>query len=372
MVVLLRFCIALLVVMPNSGHGQAQDSQPVTPRTAFMSGVVKDEYGDPLPKVDIQVQPGDYSAHADAMGKFRIEAPAGDYNVVFRRLGYTAEDFSWRARPGEGTEVSIRLNPVPYALDTVVVRNSRNRVAGASLISGVVVDSAMRPLKDVELRLIGTGRRAISYEGGEFFFSGLAEGSYVLRARRLGFSPVNHTVRIGKKGEHTIAMKLTALPHTLATVQVRERSGFGKTAILWEEFDRRQRWKSTGTITVGRDEFARSGKTSLDWALLRTQAASLINMSHEFRPRPSASIHPSRMRGPPPIPGDVCVLENGVKPARLPLSFFRADEVERVEVVGPGGDWTGTIGSRMAIVKGCAPSGFMHPPYYVVWVRGAS
>ena len=236
------------------------------------------------------VQPGELFRARDKRERFRVEAPAGQYNVVFRRVGYAAEGFSWRALAGEATELSIRLNPVPYALDTVVILNSHNRVAGASMIAGVVVDAAMQPLKDVELLLIGTGRHATSYDGGEFFFAGLARGNYVLRARRLGYSPVNHTVRIGKSGEHGIAIKLTALPHTLKTVQVRERSGFGKTAILWEEFDRRERWKSTNTITVGRDELARSGKTTLDWALVRSQAASLIDMSHVFWSRPPASI----------------------------------------------------------------------------------
>lgn len=369
MMVQLTFAVALVALMPKPAHGQSPDSSAGPAKKAVISGVVKDQYGDPVSEVEIRVDPGGYSAHADRTGRFRVEAPTGQYNVVFRRVGYAAEDFSWRARSGEGTELSIRLNPLPYALDTVVIRDSHNRVVGASMIAGVVVDGAMQPLKDVELLLIGTGRHAISYDGGEFFFAGLAKGNYVLRARRLGFSPVNLTVRIGKGEEHGVAIKLTALPQTLATVQVRERSGFGKTAILWEEFDRRQRWKSTGTVTVGRDELARSGKTSLDWALARTQAASLIDMSHIFRPRPPASI---RGRGPPPIPGDVCVLENGVKPALLPLSFFRADEVERVEVVGANSDWTGTIGARMAIVKGCAPFGFQNPPYYVVWVRGGS
>lgn len=364
--------IGLLGIIPTAAAGQVPDSSRTVAKAAVMSGIVKDQYGDPLPEVEVQVQPAGYTAHVDNAGRFRVEAPAGQYNVVFRRVGYAAEDFSWRALPGEATELSIRLNPLPYALDTVVIRDSHNRVAGASKIAGVVVDAAMQPLKGVELQLIGTGRHAISYDGGEFFFAGLARGNYVLRARRLGYSPVNHTVIVGKGEEHGIAIKLTTLPRTLATVQIRERSGFGRTAILWEEFDRRQRWKSTGTITVGRDELARSGKTSLDWALLRSEAWSLINMSHYFGSRPPTSIRPSRMRGPPPIPGDVCVLENGVKPTRLPLSAFRADQVERVEVVGPGSDWTGTIGARMAIVRGCAPDGFLHPTYYVVWVRGGS
>src|SRR5947208_955304 len=70
--------------------------------------------------------------------------------------------------------------------------------------------------------------------------------------------------------------------------------------------------------------------------------------------------------------GDVCVLLNGMTGERVPLSWFSADQVERVEVIAADNDWTGSIGDRMGLVKGCERDGIHHPPYFVVWMRGAS
>src|SRR5438094_149213 len=163
-------CASLLVLAPRLAGAQIRDSVPAAAKTATLSGVVKDEYGEPLADAEVRVQPGDRAMRTDTSGKFRIEAPAGQYNVVVRRLGYAAEDFSWRARAGEGTALSIRLDPLPHSLDTIVVRDTHDRVAGNSSISGIVLDSLFHPLKDVELQLMGTGRHAMSYESGEFFF----------------------------------------------------------------------------------------------------------------------------------------------------------------------------------------------------------
>ncbi len=371
---LLCGCVAFFVFSPRTARAQAHDSSPVAAKTAVLRGIVKDEYGDPLAEAEIRVQPGSRFARTDTSGKFRIEAAAGRYNVLFRRLGYAAEDFSWRARPGEGTELSVRLDPLPRALDTIVVRDSHDRVAGASSIAGVVVDSALQPLRDVEIQLIGTGRHAVSYETGEFFFAGLAEGYYVIRARRMGFTPANLTVKLGKGGEHDTAIRLTALPHTLATVEVRERSGFGRSATAWEQFDRRQRWKGSLSATIGRDELGRKGKMPLDWALRGTSAWSIIGTPSWSGGRAvqTSILGGGRSRGGSGIPGDVCVLVNGVKGERLPLSWFGANEVERVEVYAANSDWSLTIGARMLGVRGCEPDGINHPPYYVVWLRGGS
>lgn len=113
------------------GPGSGAQCRYNTPKPATISGIVTDQYGDPLSRAEIVVQPGNYSALIDDGGKFRIQVPVGEYNVVFRRVGYGPEDFRWRARAGEGTVLSIRLNPLPQARDTVVIRDSHNRVAEA-------------------------------------------------------------------------------------------------------------------------------------------------------------------------------------------------------------------------------------------------
>ena len=257
----LIFCLfVFLIASPQSADGQSRDSSAGNSKPAVLSGIVKDALGEPIPGVEARVQPGDFAARTDTAGKYRIEAAAGEYNITFRRFGYAAEDFSWRARPGVSTNLSLRLDLVPHGLDTIVVRDSHDRVTGNSSISGVVIDSTLQPLQDVELQLMGTGRHATSYESGMFFFAGLAQGDYVVRARRMGFVPANFTVRVGKSEKHQFRIILEPLPHTLKTVEVTERSGFGSSAAAWQEFDRRERWKTGLTALITRDDLDRQGK----------------------------------------------------------------------------------------------------------------
>lgn len=375
-----RKIIFLVAVVVGSAK-LAQAQQETAPRAAtnapaILSGVVKDEYGDPLSGAEVRFDSGARTVYTDSTGVFRIESSPGDFTATFRRLGYAPEDFSWRARRGETTTLSIRLNPVPRGLDPIVVRDNHNRVAGASSIAGVVVNSSYHEVSGVELQLIGTGRHAITYEDGAFFIAGLAEGNYVIRARRMGFTPVNLTVKVGSGERHEVAIKLDELPHTLSTVQVTERSGFGASALAWEEFDRRERWRGASTSVVGRDELARKGRMPLDWALRGSSAASLLMLPGWFG---GGTNHTSIVTtgvstaGSPGIEGDQCVLVNGLIGERRPLSSFDAREVERVEVYAANTDWTATIASRMHSVLGCeSPDDFHHPPYFVIWMRGGS
>jgi hypothetical protein len=369
------FALVAFAFCASSLVAQSRDSTGAAARPAVLTGIVNDALGDPIPGVEARIQPGDLAVRTDSAGRYRVEAPPGEYNITFRRLGYAAEDFSWRARPGVSTTLSLRLDLVPHGLDTIVVRDSHDRIAGNSSISGVVIDSLLRPLQDVELQLMGTGRHATSYESGTFFFAGLAQGDYVVRARRMGFVPANFSVRVGKDEKHRFRIILEPLPHTLKTIEVTEQSGYGRSATAWEEFDRRQRWKSGLTALITRDDLDRQGKTPLDWALRATRAASLINMSSWFGggTNINSMMGAAGRRRVEPIPGDVCVLINGVRGSRLPLRWFSANEVESVEVYPAGSDWTGTIGARMGLVKGCEPGdGLSHPAYFVVWMRGAS
>jgi hypothetical protein len=255
------------------------------------------------------------------------------------------------------------------------VRDNHDKVAGASSIAGVVLDTAFHPIPGVELQLIGTGRHAITYEDGTFFIAGLTQGNYVIRARRMGFTPVNLTVRVGSGERHDVALKLTALPNTLTTVEVTEKSGFGQSAFAWEEFDRRQRWRGGLTATVGRDELAAKGRMPLDFALRSSSAASLMNLPTWLGSAGTSSIISSAVTpsSSPAVEGDQCVLINGLIGERRPLSSFDARDVERVEIFAANTDWTATIASRMHAVPGCeSADDIHHPPYFVVWMRGGS
>ena len=130
------------------------------------------------------------------------------------------------------------------------------------------------------------------------------------------------------------------------------------------------------SVTIGRDVLGPLGKTALDIALRGTQAQGLINLQPGgYAPTSlSPSNHSSaRLSQLSSIPGDVCILIDGTKSARMPLWVFHADEVERVEVYAANSDYSRTIGYHMNGVPGCEPvMGFNHPPYFVVWLRGTN
>jgi hypothetical protein len=373
--VVLTLSFGLVTSAANVVGGQSTDKPRAAVTSAVLTGIVKDEYGEPIPSARISVERSSITVQTDTLGVFRVETIPGDYNVVFRHLGYEPADFSWRAVSGQAIDLSIRLNRIPQGLDTVVIHDSHNRASGTSFMKGVVLDANLQPLPGAELQLIGTGHHAMSYASGEFFFAALSKGTYILRARRMGYSPANVTLRIESDEKSDIAVTLTPLPNTLPTVEIREQSGFARSNMAWQEFDQRQRWKSSvSSLLVTRDDLAGKGKMPLDLALEATAAAGIMkNSSGRSRSLPT-SIRPGsnnvRLSALSEIANDVCVLVNGLKADRRSLSLFSADEVERVEVIGANSDWTGTVGARMLGVSGCQQEGLKHPIYFVVWLRG--
>src|SRR2546423_11415220 len=77
-------------------------------------------------------------------------------------------------------------------------------------IHGTVVDSATRqPLPNVGVGLEGTSRGAISRVDGTFDITGVAPGSYRLRARRIGYHTLVQPVTVSAGGSTTtIALTL--------------------------------------------------------------------------------------------------------------------------------------------------------------------
>lgn len=65
-------------------------------------------------------------------------------------------------------------------------------------IAGRVIEAGtQRPLSDVQIRVVGTQRGAITNERGDFRVTGITPGQVTLRAQRIGFSPGTQTVTVG-------------------------------------------------------------------------------------------------------------------------------------------------------------------------------
>ncbi|SIT94429.1 SusC/RagA family TonB-linked outer membrane protein [Pontibacter indicus] len=108
-----------------------------------VSGKVVDEKGEGLPGVTVLVKGTTVAAPTDAEGGYRLTAPSGDAVLVFRFIGYQAQE----VQIGSRATVDVRLQPDAKALEEVVVIGYQT-VSRKELTSSVSSISA-KQLQDV-------------------------------------------------------------------------------------------------------------------------------------------------------------------------------------------------------------------------------
>jgi TonB-linked SusC/RagA family outer membrane protein len=70
--------------------------------------------------------------------------------------------------------------------------------AAQGTVTGRVTEvGTERPLSDVQIRIVGTQRGAITNDQGEYRITGITPGAITLRAQRIGFSPGTQAVTVG-------------------------------------------------------------------------------------------------------------------------------------------------------------------------------
>ncbi|PSL31163.1 TonB-linked SusC/RagA family outer membrane protein [Dyadobacter jiangsuensis] len=82
-----------------------------------LTGVVKDNTGEPLPGVSITVKGTTSGTSTDVEGKFSLSIPDNNVTLVFSFVGYIAQEI----QPGAQTSLQIELKPDTKALEEVVV-----------------------------------------------------------------------------------------------------------------------------------------------------------------------------------------------------------------------------------------------------------
>ena len=105
------------------------------------------------------------------------------------------------------------------ALLVAAVGSNASAQSGA-LIKGTVHDSAGRPIAGVELGVVGGGLRDRTNEKGEYRLAGIVAGPATLTARRFGYKPYSHTLRLRASEEHRVDVVLQTSPPELDAVAV--------------------------------------------------------------------------------------------------------------------------------------------------------
>lgn len=103
-----------------------------------------------------------------------------------------------------------------------------------STILGVVIDEMTeQPLPATQVRLIELGRSDLSHRSGDFHFERVAAGSYTLSAQRLGYAPVEQSVRVGSGDTIRVTLRLTPSAIEVEGLVV---TGIGRARRLEETF----------------------------------------------------------------------------------------------------------------------------------------
>lgn len=342
---------------------------PLAPAT--MVGVVRDSTGAPIADAEVIIRELTQGTRTNARGEFALrDVPVGAYQVWFRRLGYRSVDYNWEARPGERTEVTVALHAVPRTLDPVVVRAEEDRrLKGTSSILGLVVDSAGTPIDEAEVQLVGANRVGVTRPNGGFLFRPLPVGQYLVRVRKLGYTPTNMTLSLVDHDDREVIIKMRALPVTLDAMTIAARSGYAPDDHALEDLDKRLRWQSFKTVIVGRDRLEPFGTMGLDQAVMGLGGAGAIQVAARMaQARQVPRFGPGEPMAKTAF-GDDCILLNGKTQLHQPLRTFSAAQVEMIEVYPVGTEVTGTVAEKMRSPECRAPSLLQHPAYYVIWTR---
>jgi len=357
--------LVMLSLLPSS-YLHAQATPPSSP-TATLAGVVRDSLGDPITSAEIVLVGTERGVRSDSAGRFELTGvPPGDQVVRFRRLGFSSVEIDWRAVSATRIEISVRLDALPRQLNPVITyaREERERKTGEGVVSGTIVDGTGNPLPDVVVQLVGAGRTTISAGDGQFAFRKLPEGDYVVLVRRVGFAPSSKHLHLEGTESREMTFRLRALPATLDTVHVVERSGFGAIEQAFRDLETRQRMKSARAVMLVGADLRYLRKMPLD--MIVQWKGGPVFQSFEKLPIVTR-VDP--LTGQLPS-GESCVLLNGRTPRTMALRVLSADQIERLEIYPPNSEYSGTVRDRMGSIPGCRGFADEHPPYFVVWLRG--
>ena len=116
---------------------------------------------------------------------------------------------------------SLRLRVTLLALlVSAAGANASAQSGGGAVIRGTVHDSAGRPIAGVELGVAGGGLRDRTDERGEYRLAGIVAGPATLVARRIGYKPYSHSLRLLPREEHKVDIVLETSPEVLDAVAV--------------------------------------------------------------------------------------------------------------------------------------------------------
>ncbi len=243
---------------------KAKGDTAKAPMYGALKGVVNGPDGKPVSGVDVVVMSTALRVKSRGDGSFLLQGiPPGDYEVLFRKLGWDPASFTMNVVAGQQLDVQVKLALLTRTLDTVVVTASVYNE-----INGFVTDTSGRPIEGADVEIDGTDMRMRTRADGRFLFLDIPEGKYILRVRKLGYVQVRRSVQMAKQLERNLGIALTPLPYNLSQVDIIAQSGLSAAdSVAQIEFGLRRRMAGSQSELLGREDLADLQKTPLDWAI---------------------------------------------------------------------------------------------------------
>lgn len=119
-----------------------------------VSGIVKDDKGQPLSGVSVSIKGSTGGASTDASGKFAISIPSAQSVLIFSYVGYQLQEVT----VGTTTSFSVSLSPLDNKLSDVVVvgYGTQKKVSVTSAVSSIRGEQvANRPINSLNQALQG-------------------------------------------------------------------------------------------------------------------------------------------------------------------------------------------------------------------------
>jgi outer membrane receptor for ferrienterochelin and colicins len=112
---------ALLVLALSSAPGllRAQGE----PATGDVIATVRSESGTPLAEAEVRIE--SRQTLTDTRGVARLSVPAGRHRLSVARIGFNPATLEVQVPSGREVSVTVKLDPVPYRLDSVTVLSTR-------------------------------------------------------------------------------------------------------------------------------------------------------------------------------------------------------------------------------------------------------
>lgn len=192
-------------------------------------------------------------------------------------------------------------------------------------IDGIVTDSALAPLTDATVSLLGSIARVVTRANGRFRIVDVSPGEYVLFVRRIGYASVSSTIELTAGDTLRPSFTLRRAVAELDTIVVADKGGLSP---IEREFEERRRLGEGQFLTQAQIE-------TLNFVdlenVMRTFKAMAITGNGPVNLRPpqcqyqtyldGVALEPARIWQALPPPGQVFGIEVYSGPTAIPLQF---------------------------------------------------